>query len=225
MEVLQVILENNSSYLHRYERSTPFKVGEFYHYLYIITSLIPDKPYYYIGIHRTKFLKDGYFGSGTALLNVLASHGKKSFQFCIIGFVESYEQCKLFEKLLVGDLYKVDPWCLNCCEGGAGGNVGWVPSEEFRRQVSLVHKGKTISEEQKKRAALKHTGYHHTEENKRKMGLLKIGKKRSQSLKQKVSDTLRGKPLWTCSYCHLSMNEGNYKRWHGENCKHKNNIK
>ena len=217
-------LENNSSYLHRYEESTPFKIKGFYNYIYIVTSLITQKPYYYIGIHRTRFLKDGYFGSGTALQNVLRKYGKENFQFCIIGFLESYEQCKLVEEELVGDLYKVDSWCLNACKGGQGGNVGWCPSEEFRERVSRVHKGKFVSQEQRRKLSESMRGFRHTDECKSRIRLSKLGIRRSESLKQKVSETLKSKPLKTCLYCNLSLNEGNYKRWHGENCKHKNSI-
>ena len=28
--------------------------------------------------------------------------------------------------------------------------------------------------------------------------------------------------LFTCEYCGLSLTKGNYTRWHGNNCKHKN---
>ena len=50
----------------------------------------------------------------------------------------------------------------------------------------------------------------------------------SEVTKFKIHQSLKGKELAVnnkfkeCEYCKRVMNIGNYNRWHGNNCKHKN---
>ena len=48
-----------------------------YHYIYKTTNLINQ--HYYIGMHSTNNLEDGYIGSGKKLWSQISYHGKENF--------------------------------------------------------------------------------------------------------------------------------------------------
>ena len=89
-----------------------------YHYLYKIINKETDE--YYIGIHSTNDMNDGYFGSGTLLKNMIKFYGKDKFIKEIIRFCESREEVLDYEKLYVNKNVLKDKKCLNLIEGGLG---------------------------------------------------------------------------------------------------------
>ena len=147
-----------------------------YYYLYKISCLIPDKPYYYIGIHKTKNLNDGYFGSGIKLLACIKGLGRKNFKKEILQFCSNYTELLKLEKEIVGTLYETDPWCLNLMEGGQSG----IMSEEAKKK---------ISEKAKLRP---HPPL--TEEHKRKISEGNRGKIIPLEVRRKLSESKKGKP-------------------------------
>ena len=66
-----------------------------YHYVYKVKNKINGK--YYIGVHSTEKLDDGYLGSGTAIKNAIAKYGIENFEKEIIEFLESAEEKWLAE--------------------------------------------------------------------------------------------------------------------------------
>lgn len=66
-----------------------------YHFVYKITNLINQK--YYIGVHSTDNLDDGYMGSGTAIKNAIEKYGIENFKREIIEVVGSAEEKWLAE--------------------------------------------------------------------------------------------------------------------------------
>ena len=50
-----------------------------YHYLYKTTNMLNNK--YYIGMHSTNNLEDGYIGSGDRIRRSLKKYGKENFNF------------------------------------------------------------------------------------------------------------------------------------------------
>ena len=61
-----------------------------YHFVYITVRL--DTPYYYIGVHSTDNLLDGYLGSGYHILNAIKKYGKDSFARLELKFFNSHEE-------------------------------------------------------------------------------------------------------------------------------------
>ncbi len=109
----------------------------YYHYTYKIYSIVPDRPYYYYGIHSTSSIKDRYFGSGIRLQFVLKKYGQENFRLEILQFYGSREELYKVEKELIKDLYKTDTWCCNLCSGG----LGTEQTPEMRKAISERMKG------------------------------------------------------------------------------------
>ena len=90
-----------------------------YHIIYKTTCLVTNK--YYIGMHSTDNLEDGYMGSGKALKFSIKRYGKENHSVEILEMVESRELLAEREKAIV-TLSKVrNGKCMNLKVGGIGG--------------------------------------------------------------------------------------------------------
>lgn len=108
-----------------------------FHYIYKITRNNSDR--YYIGMHSTDNMDDGYFGSGTRLWKSIEKYGKENHTMEILEFCESREQLKIREKEIIGDLYRLDENCMNLVPGGNGGfpeSCYGFHSEEHRQKFA-----------------------------------------------------------------------------------------
>jgi hypothetical protein len=102
-----------------------------YHFLYKTTNLLNGK--FYIGIHSTSNLKDGYLGSGTQLRRSIRKYGEENFKMEILQFFNDRQN--LFEeerKLINKDLLK-DPLCMNLKPGGIGGLNNEEHAQKFHK--------------------------------------------------------------------------------------------
>ena len=79
---------------------------------------------------------------------------------------------------------------------------GYTPSEETRRKISLVHKGKIISEDIRKRISEALKGRNKSEEWKRKISLVNKGKIISEETRRKISISKKTKDLTGPKCCH-----------------------
>ena len=86
-------------------------------FVYKTINLVNNK--YYIGVHKTAHLNDGYLGSGDALLRAIAKYGRKNFRREIIKFCSCSEETYKIETELV-DAALQDPLCYNISRGGSG---------------------------------------------------------------------------------------------------------
>lgn len=89
-----------------------------YHFIYKTTNLINHK--YYIGMHSTNNLNDGYLGSGTRLWRSIQHYGKENFNVEIQEFLPNRESLRNREEELVNEEILKDPFCMNICKGGYG---------------------------------------------------------------------------------------------------------
>jgi hypothetical protein len=87
-----------------------------YNYLYSITSKFNGK--FYIGMHSTDNLEDGYFGSGRKLLSEIKKYGKDRYDLEILEFFNSREELIEKEKEVVNNELVNNWFCLNLIEGG-----------------------------------------------------------------------------------------------------------
>jgi hypothetical protein len=90
-----------------------------YHYIYKTTNLINEK--YYIGMHTTDNLNDGYIGSGKKLWHSINKYGKENFKCEILEILPNKCSLKEREKELVNENLLKDPMCMNLTIGGGDG--------------------------------------------------------------------------------------------------------
>jgi hypothetical protein len=90
-----------------------------YYYIYKTTDLRTGK--YYIGMHSTKNLDDGYMGSGTRIKWLIKKYGKENFKMEILEYLPNKKALQEREKEIVNKKLLNDSMCLNLKEGGEGG--------------------------------------------------------------------------------------------------------
>jgi hypothetical protein len=90
-----------------------------YHYIYRTTCQITGK--FYIGMHSTDNLEDGYLGSGKILGYSIGKHGRENHKREIVEFVENREALKLREAEIVNEELLAHPLNINLKYGGEGG--------------------------------------------------------------------------------------------------------
>lgn len=169
-----------------------------YFYIYKTTNLVNGK--YYIGMHSTYNLDDGYMGSGKNIRKVIKIEGKQNFKTEILEFYNSAEDCSLRENEIVNKILLKDNLCYNIVLGGNGfqtlgrvvvkdknGNTSSVSINDPRYLNGVLisqHKGKSMSFEKRKFYSKIFTGE----------GNPFYGKTHTKELKEKWSLERKGKP-------------------------------
>lgn len=166
-----------------------------YHYIYKITR---DDGRYYIGMHSTDNLDDGYFGSGKRITRSIKKHGKERHTKEILEFLPTRKDLKLREKQLISEEIRADPLCMNIAPGGGGGLVSTEHARKFNRAGAEAAKLKYPAGSPA--ASLKNKKAAATRKQKILTGLLPpitppsfIGRIRTEKSKKKISDSMRGK--------------------------------
>lgn len=119
-----------------------------YHYIYKTTR---DDGKYYIGMHSTDDLNDGYQGSGTLLTKSVKKHGADRHQTEILEFLGSRSLLKDRERQIVNEEILDDHKCMNLQLGG-GGFIQWHAdnAETFHRSGwEAIMASRTYSNESK----------------------------------------------------------------------------
>ena len=92
-----------------------------YHYIYKTTCKVTRK--FYIGMHSTSNLEDGYLGSGKILKRSLNKYGPENHSKEILEFLPDRNQLKEREKNLIDEDLLHENLCMNIQFGGHGGGV------------------------------------------------------------------------------------------------------
>ena len=95
------------------------KKNKRFHFIYKTTNLINGR--YYLGMHSTNRLDDGYLGSGKRLYYELNKYGRDNFKFEILEQFNSREELVQAEINLITEQDLKNPNCLNLKSGGEGG--------------------------------------------------------------------------------------------------------
>lgn len=178
--------------------------GQRHHFLYKSTNLINNK--FYVGVHSTYNLKDGYLGSGKRLKKSIEKYGKENFKIEILEFFESREELLKKESEVVNEILLADEKCMNLKCGGIGQIKFLTPTEEnqfkwssaggkaygkklktdasFKEKISEKRSASMIKRHKKGSYIPDWTGKKHKEETKKKIGdkisTLQKGKNNSQ---------------------------------------------
>ena len=103
-----------------------------FHYIYKTTCKVTEN--FYVGMHSTFDLEDGYVGSGKRLKNSISKHGKENHQKEILEFLPDRRSLIDREKEIVNEKFLENPMCMNIMVGGEGGFI----SEEQQRKRSAA---------------------------------------------------------------------------------------
>lgn len=124
-----------------------------YNFVYKTRCLITN--HYYLGVHSTNDLDDGYIGSGIKFLNYVKKYGKENFTKEIIRMCETRDEAFEYEKNMITEAILRDDMCLNLTVGGKGYKHEY--DETFKTRISKTRK---IRLEQGKIIPVKHTKEH-----------------------------------------------------------------
>jgi hypothetical protein len=91
-----------------------------YYTIYKTTNLKNGK--YYLGMHQTKNLDDGYIGSGKLLRRAIEKYGFDSFKKEILFVFDNSADMYTKERELITEDEIKNPLCYNLAPGGWGGN-------------------------------------------------------------------------------------------------------
>lgn len=103
-----------------------------YHYIYKTTCKITNK--FYVGMHSTDNLEDGYMGSGKRLGYSIRKHGKENHITEIIEFLPNRSSLKKRESEIINEQFLKETLCMNLQLGGGGG----FSSEEHQKKAQAA---------------------------------------------------------------------------------------
>ena len=99
-----------------------------FHYIYKITRADGK---FYVGMHSTDDLDDGYFGSGQLLWKSIKKHGKEKHSKEILEFLPGRKEMKDRERELVNEELLGNKLCMNLKLGGEGGWDHVTPAQKI----------------------------------------------------------------------------------------------
>lgn len=156
-----------------------------YHFVYKTVNLVNGK--YYIGVHSTSNLKDGYLGSGTQLRRAIRKYGKGNFTIEILEYHLTRELLYEREREIVTKKVINDPLCMNLKMGGIG---GWPPTakQRFLEKMKNVDFKKMFGQ----RASERNLKQYEEGKRKRKQVLDWTGKKHKPESIKKMKESKKG---------------------------------
>lgn len=147
-----------------------------FYYVYKTTNIINNK--FYIGVHQTKNLDDGYLGSGKILQFAIKKYGKENFTKEIINFYDNERDMYQAEAELVTEEFLKNKNVYNITVGGLGAN----------NKQNLLH-GKELIDKMKEKGTyerwLKSTKLAQIKANKKASDVW-TGKKHTEETKEKI---------------------------------------
>ncbi len=123
-----------------------------YYYIYKTTNILNDK--FYIGMHSTNDIDDGYIGSGKKLWYSINKYGKENHVCEILEYLPDRKLLKLREEEIVNKELLTQELCMNLTRGGRGG-FDYVnehglnnstKSKELLQKPGLIHKSRMAND-------------------------------------------------------------------------------
>lgn len=172
-----------------------------YHFIYKTTNLLNGK--FYIGMHSTDDLNDGYIGSGRRLWRSINKYGKENHKFEILEFLNDRKSLANREAEIINEELIANPLCMNLKLGGEGGwefvnGETWLGKPNIEKHFNLLKTDAEYAKNYSQKCAERNktrlrnkddpfltccgfAGKHHSEETKQKMRKSKnVGESNSQ---------------------------------------------
>lgn len=186
----------------------------------------------YVGITsmptKKRFGKNGNgYATSKYFYRAIQKYGWDNIQHIILFEGLTREQASEKEKELIA-LYQSNKreFGYNCTLGGDGGSLGYSPTEETRRKISIANKGKTVIhtpeqdrlQSERMKGTKLHLGYRATDEQRKRMSDahkgLPLTQKQLDNLR-KIHERNRGKPRSEevrkkISQSHMGMSRGKW---------------
>lgn len=158
-----------------------------FHYIYKTTCSITNK--FYIGMHSTDSLEDGYVGSGKLLWYSIHKHGKENHNTEILEFLSSREELKSREEHLVNEELLDQKLCMNLKLGGEGGFP--KHTDAIKDKISKSKIGKKRTEDTINKIRI-------TANSNVSLGIGKVRKRflKSEEAKHKICSSAHGRELF-----------------------------
>lgn len=159
-----------------------------YHFIYKTLNLLNGK--YYIGMHSTNNLNDGYIGSGTYLKRSIKKYGKDNFKFEILSFHLNRKELVEAEKKYITEAVMKDWLCMNLRSGGGGSPESFVFPDGAKKRISIESSKSYRERVGEKRAEIW--------SNRISKSLIKYYKKNgvSDDIRKKLSESHKGQAAW-----------------------------
>lgn len=187
------------------------------HYLYKLTCRASGK--YYIGVHSTENMNDGYLGSGVGIRRARKKYGDEVIDKEILSFADSREELLEMERAAVTREVVTDPLSYNMTLGGnsvvdyyrVNGEEAFIEHqrEAGRKGAVAFHASKT--EEQRREWHAKGGRAYHRKLREQGLPHPTKGQKRTEETKRLMSERCKAKPKHKCPYCERSFDSGNLK--------------
>jgi hypothetical protein len=139
------------------------------HLVYKTTKI--DTGEYYVGVHSTENLNDGYLGSGTWVRRAVRKHGRTAFLNEIVQVCATRAEAFRIEAELVTQVVG-DCLCMNLAPGGISppSRIGAKHSDESRKRMSKAHRGQTLDETHRQKLSVAAQGKVFSPEHRSKIG-------------------------------------------------------
>lgn len=174
-----------------------------FHYLYKITRF---DGMFYIGVHSTDNLDDGYLGSGIYIKRSVEKYGKDAHSKEILEFCNDRKTLLAREKELVSESLINQDSCMNMRLGGVGGF-----ENTDRKKIAQTIKERYGDSFYKDIASIGKGNMPDSQKNKIRDASIKNGSGKSNKglIRQK----------YKCHHCEVVAAMNILKRWHLDNCK------
>lgn len=171
-----------------------------HHIIYKTTCSVTGK--WYIGMHSTDNLDDGYIGSGMHLWRSIDKYGKQNHSVEILEHLPDRKSLSEREREILTEAKK-DPACMNIAWGGEGYYDRPPTKEETRAKLSVASKNQVRTKERYQKAvATRYTNgnYVNSPETREKIRTALTGKVLTEEHKQKISagGTGQARTIETC---------------------------
>jgi hypothetical protein len=117
-----------------------------YHFIYKTTNLLNGR--YYVGMHSTANLKDGYLGSGTQLRRAIRKYGKEAFEIVILEFLPNRVLLVKREKEIVNEQLVDSLLCMNLKPGGLGGLNNATHAKNFQKGGNIAFTNRLLNDKE-----------------------------------------------------------------------------